>query len=94
MAYKQNWVSSQEMKGIEVIKYFSELAIDYTDNRFYVRFETDDGGKHVVINSEEGPEGERPWKGDFSKADCRGWRVIRMTVPPGYIDTFMHKKNS
>ena len=91
MAYKQNWVSSEEMTDIDVIKYFSELAVDYTDNRFYVRFETDDGGKHVVITSEEGPEGERPWKGDFSKVDCKGWRVMRMTVPPGYINTFMHK---
>jgi hypothetical protein len=92
MAYKQNWVSSEEMTDSDIIKYFNDLAVDYTDNKFYVRFETDDGGKHVVISSEESAEGGRPWKGDFSAVDCKGWRVMRMTVPFGYIDTFMNKK--
>ena len=85
---KQNWFLRRD-DHIDVIKYFSELAVDYTDNRFYVRFETDDGGKHVVITSEEGPEGD-DHEGDFSKVD-QGVEGNENDSSPGYINTFMHK---
>ena len=69
------------------------LLVDNTPNRFTVRFDSDDGGGHVVAIIERNPgescDGLSPydnWQDRPMK--FMGWRVLYMHVPDGYIDVF------
>ena len=91
MAYNFNWDKSGKMTDQQIIEHIRSIAPDYTDNKFYVAFASDDGGRHVVLYAEV-PDLKNPnWKPGFERADHGGWRVIRCSVPVGHIDTFLNK---
>lgn len=64
------------------------------DGRFTVRFESDDGGTHivVVIEVEEPSKSLDPFLSDALSIGGKkwmGWRYIIKKVPPGYIDAIL-----
>tara|TARA_B100001250_G_C19706922_1_gene747377 strand:+ start:82 stop:378 length:297 start_codon:yes stop_codon:yes gene_type:complete len=63
------------------------------DGRFTVRFESDDGGTHIVLVIEV-EEPSKPLDRFLSDAlwDSKwmGWRYIIKKVPPGYIDAILN----
>lgn len=69
----------------EIDDALNELCILKWDTEFRVLFQSDDMGEHVVVAFEgEVPENSK----DLIRGDYMGWRVIRMTVPIGYLGTF------
>lgn len=69
------------------------LLVDKTPNRFTVRFDSDDGGGHVVAIVErdagQSCNDRTPYDGwDDRPTKFMGWRILYMHVPDGYIDVF------
>ena len=61
-----------------------------------VRFESDDGGKHIVLYIEVEVINERlsPYiKEALHCAKWMGWRHMILKVPPGQIDAIIKKKD-
>ena len=62
--------------------------VTITNNAFTVAFESDGAGPHVVAYVERNPESdESPFPG-FLPEKFMGWRVLRISVPHGYIPLF------
>ena len=62
------------------------------DGRFTARFESDDGGSHIVlvIEVEEPAEPLDSFlRESLSEPKWMGWRYIIKKVPPGYIDAIL-----
>ena len=62
------------------------------DGRFTVRFESDDGGPHIVlvIEVDNPSENLSPFLRDaLGATKWMGWRYIIKKVPPGYIDAVL-----
>ena len=62
------------------------------DGRFTVRFESDDGGNHIVavLEVEEPSKKLDPFLIDaLHEAKWLGWRYIIKKVPIGYIDAIL-----
>ena len=91
MAYKQNW-QSKECSIEEALSLLRMVAQEYTNYRFTVRIITDDGGKHLGVYAEHGPNGEEPYHAEI---DTRfmGWRTVWFQLPHGYIDSIMEAKD-
>ena len=88
MAYQLNWNPDGKPSEKDMKAYLNYIAPDLVDTQFMVTAESDDGGRHMVIMAEWDDNEESPW-GDASKnIDGKGWRVIRMTVPQGYLRVF------
>ena len=94
MAYKQNWNPKDKLDKDDLVKELTMIAPMMTDGAFHIRFESDDGGTVVTIYGEDDMEGEFPsaWlEGTHHLIDTnkfRGWRIVRTTVPTGYINCF------
>ena len=62
------------------------------DGRFHVRFESDDGGNHIVLILEV-EEPSAPLSEFLRESLCEpkweGWRMMTKKVPPGYIDAII-----
>ena len=93
MAYSFNWNPEDKLTDEQALSYVKDLAIDYTDNRFHVAFASDDGGRHICIYVEK-EEGEQDvWDESFLREDHKGWRILRVSVPVGYIEAFFLTKS-
>ena len=71
----------------------SEL-VDYTNNRFYVRQESDGTGGHLSIyvgTTHTKDPNKFKWLQE-PPHKFMGWRVIRIFVPIGYIDAILLAK--
>ena len=77
----------------EVREALMKAAVDITDNRFTVTFESDDTGKHACLYIERNPDDTC---GFDERMDTKfmGWRVIHMNVPDGYIPVFFNEDGS
>ena len=93
MAYSFNWNPEDKMTDEQILSYVKDLAIDYTDNRFHVGFASDDGGRHICVYVEQEPDEEDVWNDAFCSADHKGWRILRVSVPVGYIEAFFSDKS-
>ena len=49
MAYEQNWNPKNKMPEEEAIAFLNGHLVDITNNAFYVRKESDDGGTTLSI---------------------------------------------
>tara|TARA_R100001460_G_scaffold98536_1_gene141427 strand:- start:92 stop:412 length:321 start_codon:yes stop_codon:yes gene_type:complete len=89
MAYSFNWTPDENLTDQQILSYVKDLAVESTDNRFHVNFASDDGGRHICIyvEREEGEEGV--WDESHFEQDHKGWRILRVSVPVGYIETFL-----
>ena len=76
----------------EAKKALMQHAAGVFDGRFTVRFESDDGGNHIVLVLEvEEPSEQLPNFLSDALWDSKwmGWRYIIKKVPPGYIDAIL-----
>ena len=95
MAYKQNWNPDEKPSEKEMISYLTTVVPDLVDTAFIVLAQSEDGGRHITMMAEWEEEGVSPWKeGSHIGYDSRGWRVMRMTVPEGYIGAFYNVDGS
>ena len=93
MAYKQNWNPDEKPSEKEMIKYLMKILPDIVDTTFLAIGASDDGGRHIVTMAEWDEREKSPWKKEISLSD-RGWRVLRMTVPSGYLNVFYNEDGS
>ena len=92
MAYKQNWSPDEKPNEKDLKEFLTKLAVDLVDTAFLVAFQNDDGGRHAVIMAEMEEDGSSPWKeGSAGAIPKTGWRVMRMTVPDGYLAVFYNR---
>ena len=76
----------------EAEKSLMQHAAGIFDGRFHVRFESDDGGNHIVLILEvEEPSAPLDdfLRDALSEPKWDGWRYIIKKVPPGYIDAIV-----
>lgn len=98
MAYNQNWNPKEKLGKDELIVELTKIAPLMTDGAFHIKFESDDGGTVVTIYAEDDMEEKFPsafHKNSLHLIDAdkfRGWRIIRATVPTGYINAFFKAK--
>lgn len=84
--------SGQKASKEDAEKSLMQHAAGIFDGRFHVRFESDDGGNHIVLILEvEEPSVPLP---DFLRQSLHepkweGWRMMIKKVPPGYIDAII-----
>ena len=85
MAYEHNWNPQDKLTYEQLIEVLTPMIVDLTDNAFAIRKGSDDGGTVVQIYIEEGLQGKTQ---PPLPPQCRGWRVVWMNCPIGYIDAF------
>jgi|TARA_R110000824_G_C14710821_1_gene623829 hypothetical protein len=83
MAYKINWKSDKHTIE-EVIESLSRDAADYTNNRYTVKKNMDDGGSLVAVYAERDEEGNSPYHKQVLN-NYMGWRCVWYKVPLGYV---------
>ena len=96
MAYKQNWDSDEKPTEKEMISYLTGLLPDLVETAFLVVGASDDGGRHMVMMAESADcdDVSSPWNKESQNVNGRGWRVLRMTVPDGYLRAFYNADGS
>ncbi len=88
MAYKFNWDSDEKPPEKEMITYLTTVVPDLVETAFLVVAASDDGGRHIVMMAEWDESEQSPWSEASGYIDDKGWRVMRMTVPDGYLQAF------
>ena len=89
MAYSFNWNPDGTISDKDMLSYLAEKTVEQTDSKFTIKFASDDGGRHICIYY-EASEDESAWsEEEFNSTDFKGWRVLRVRCPIGYIDTFI-----
>jgi hypothetical protein len=77
----------------EAVKKLMMHTAGVFDGRFTVRFESDDGGTHIVLILERDEPSQKlePFLADTLAGGKKwmGWRYIIKKVPPGYIDAII-----
>ena len=85
MAYEHNWNLRDKLTYDQLVEVLKPIVVDTTDNAFAIRKWSDDGGTVVEIWIEEGLQGI---PNPHLPPQCRGWRVVWVSCPTGYIDAF------
>ena len=85
MAYEHNWNPQDKLTYEQLVEVLTPMIVDLTDNAFAIRKGSDDGGTVVQVYIEEGLQGKTQ---PPLPPQCRGWRVVWMNCPTGYIDSF------
>ena len=85
MAYEHNWNPQDKLTYDELKESLTPIVVDLTDNAFAIRKWSDDGGTVVEVWIEEGLQGKTQ---PPLPPQCRGWRVVWVSCPTGYIDAF------
>ena len=91
MAYKQNWNPATKGTKQEVFDALMKELVEYTDNRYVVSFESDDGGSHFVAKVERNEDDTTGYKKPFPPGKYMGWRVLKVSVPSGYLEVFYNQ---
>ncbi len=84
--------SGEKASKEDAEKSLMQHAAGIFDGRFHVRFESDDGGTHIVLILEvEEPSEPLPdfLRDGLTEPKWAGWRYIIKKVPPGYIDAIL-----
>ena len=87
------WRAEKAPKETAIELLMAEL-VECTDGRFYVRHESDGTGGHLSIYVETSHTKD-PAKFKWNVEPphkFKGWRVIRIMVPHGYIDGILLSK--
>ena len=91
VAYELNWNQKSKPSEKDIKAYLQYIAPDITDTSFMVMFDSDDCGQHAVIMSEWNEDGKPPWNEKSLRIDGKGWRIIRISVPNGYLRAFYNE---
>ena len=90
-----HWAGEKTPKET-AINLLMALLVDCTDNRFYVRHESDGTGGHLSIYVETVHTKDTKkfkWK-EEPPFKFENWRVIRIFVPIGYIDGILLQREA
>lgn len=68
----------------EVEDALHEICITEWDTEYRVLWTSDDGGNHITVAFEGVPENSA----EKIPSTFMGWRLIKMNVPEGYLQTF------
>ena len=85
MAYEHNWNPQDKLTYEQLVELLTPMVVELTDNAFAIKKGSDDGGTVVEVYIEEGLQGKTQ---PPLPPQCRGWRVVWMNCPTGYIDAF------
>ena len=85
MAYEHNWNPQDKLTYDQLVEVLTPMVVDLTDNAFAIKKSSDDGGTVVEIYIEEGLQGKTQ---PPLPPQCKGWRVVWVSCPQGYIDAF------
>ena len=85
MAYSQNWNRTDKVDYEGLKELLTSLVVDLTDNAFAIKKSSDDGGATVEVWIEGGLQGKTQPR---LPPQCKGWRVVWVSCPQGYIDAF------
>ena len=85
MAYSENWNPTNKPTFDELVAEITPVVVDTTDNAFAIRKWSDSGGTVVEVWIEGGLQGI---PNPQLPPQCRGWRVVWVSCPHGYIDAF------
>ena len=85
MAYEHNWNPQDKLTYEQLVEELTPMVVDLTDNAFAIKKSSDDGGTVVEIWIEEGLQGKTQPR---LPLQCKGWRVVWVSCPQGYIDAF------
>ena len=85
MAYEHNWKPTDRLTYEQLVEELTPIIVDVTDNAFAIKKSSDDGGTVVEIWIEEGLQGT---PNPRLPPQCKGWRVVWVSCPQGYIDSF------
>ena len=88
MAYEQNWKPKDKLSYEDLKELLASIMPEVTDNAFAIKKASDDGGSVVEVWIEGGLQGTP--NPQIPKA--RGWRVVWVSCPQGYIDAFNIRK--
>jgi hypothetical protein len=91
MAYKQNWDPANKATKEDLFDTLMKEATEYTDNRYMVTFESDDGGVHAVLKVERNEDDTTGFKVLPELGNYMGWRLLKINVPHGYLDVFYNE---
>ncbi len=94
MAYEQNWNPKNKGTKKEVIAALHKDAVEWTDNKFIVTSESDDGGAHFVLHIERNSDDTTGLKDRPPFNKYMGWRVLFLNVPEGYLSAFYNPDGS
>jgi len=87
MAYEQNWNPKSKLPEEEAIAFLNRQVVDITDNAFFVRKESDDGGTTLSIYVEMNEDGTKGFENRPTHLEeLRGWRLVWVTCPPRYTN--------
>ena len=86
MAYKKNW-RSDKISAKDAVELLKREAADYTNNRYVVEVQTDDGGTHLAVIAERDEDGNDPYHKDILNR-FMGWRMVGFMVPHGCLDDY------
>ena len=85
MAYEHNWNPQDKLTYERLVEELTPIVVDLTDNAFAIKKSSDDGGTVVEIWIEEGLQGKIQPRLPLR---CKGWRVVWVSCPTGYINAF------
>ena len=89
MAYEHNWNPQDKLTFDQLVEELTPIVVDLTDNAFAIKKSSDDGGTVVEIYIEEGLQGKTQ---PHLPPRCKGWRIVWVSCPTGYIDAFEIRK--
>ena len=89
MAYEHNWNPRNKLTYDELVVELTPIVVELTDNAFAIKKSSDDGGTVVEIYIEEGLQGKTQPR---LPPQCKGWRVVWVSCPTGYIDAFQIRR--
>jgi len=75
----------------EVFDTLMKEAVDFTDNRYVVCFESDDTGSHIALKVEKNEDDTTGFKKFPDWGKYMGWRLLKINVPSGYLDVFYNQ---
>lgn len=85
MAYEHNWNPENKLTFDELKEELTSIVVDITEQAFAIRKWNDDGGSMVEVWIEGGLQGI---PNPRLPPQCRGWRVVWVSCPQGYIKAF------
>ena len=92
MAYEQNWNPKNKIPEEEAIAFLNGQLVEITDNAFFVRKESDDGGTVLSVYIEMNYDGTKGYQNKPVKFDeLKGWRVVWLTCPPQYTNKWRER---
>ena len=89
MAYEHNWNPKDKLTYEQLVEVLTPIVVELTDNAFAFKKGSDDGGTVVQIYIEEGLQGKTQPR---LPPQCKGWRVVWVNCPTGYIDAFQIRR--